>query len=74
MAKKKIELEDVDFKDKIKSSYYVSKETEERLMEIYVKRMKEGERPRKSSLIEEAVLTLHQKEFQKPASNKTILE
>lgn len=52
-----------EFKDKIKSSYYLDKLTEERLMEIYIKRMKAGQRPRKSQLIDEAVALLHQHEI-----------
>lgn len=69
MTKKKqeeqVEPQKVEFKDKIKNSYYLDRLTEERLVEIYVKRMKEGERPRKSRLIDEAVQLLHEKEIGK---------
>ena len=55
--------EKVEFKNKIKSSYYLDKKTEERLMGLYIKRMNDGERPRKSQLIDEAVLCLYMKEI-----------
>lgn len=67
MAKKKAEEpaepQKAEFKDKIKSSYYLDKLTEERLVEIYIKRMKAGGRPRKSQLVDEAVQLLHEKEL-----------
>lgn len=66
MAKKDIaKLSAADFKDKIKSSYYLDIKTEERIMEIYMKRLKEGNRPRKSQLVDEAIKLLYIKEFDK---------
>jgi hypothetical protein len=65
MTKKKEAPEKVEFKDKIKSSYYLDKKTEERLMELYIKRMKDGQRPRKSQLVDEAVLCLYEMEIGK---------
>lgn len=53
------------FKDKIKSSYYLDKKTEEMIVEIYINRMKHGERPRKSNIVDEAITLLHKKEFGK---------
>lgn len=64
MLKKK-EPNTIKFKDKIKSSYYVEKKTEERLMELCIHRIKEGQRVRKSQLIDEAVLCLYEKEIHK---------
>lgn len=60
MTKKK-----VHFTDKIRSSYYLDPKTEERLVQVYIKRMKEGERSRKSGLIDEAVKLLYEHEFKK---------
>ena len=57
------EVKKIEFKDKIKSSYYLEKETEERLVEIYIKRMKKGNRLRKSNLVDEAIKLLYEKEF-----------
>jgi hypothetical protein len=57
--------EKVEFKDKIKSSYYLDKMTEERIVEIYIKRLKRGQRPRKSNIVDEAVKLLYEKEFGK---------
>lgn len=53
------------FKDKIKSSYYLDKKTEERIVEIYINRMKRGERPRKSNIVDEAIELLYKTEFDK---------
>jgi hypothetical protein len=53
------------FKDKIKSSYYLDKKTEEKIVEIYINRMKRGERPRKSSIVDEAISLLYKTEFGK---------
>ena len=64
MPKKKVEKK-VEFKDKIKSSYYLELKSEERLVEIYINRMKHSERPRKSNLVDEAIKLLHEKEFGK---------
>jgi hypothetical protein len=63
MISKKQEPEKIEFKDKIKSSYYLEKKTEERLVEIYIKRLNASQRQRKSHLIDEAVALLHKKEF-----------
>ena len=65
MKKKTEALEPVEFKNKIKCSYYLAKETEERLMELYIHRIKNGSRPRKSQLIDEAVLCLYNQEVGK---------
>jgi hypothetical protein len=65
MTKKKETKEKVEFKDKIKSSYYLDKMTEERIVEIYIKRLKRGQRPRKSNIVDEAVKLLYEKEFGK---------
>jgi len=65
MPKKKEEPAKIEFKDKMKSGYYLEKETEKRLMEIYIKRMEDGQRVRKSNLIDEAVKVLFEKEFEK---------
>ena len=54
--------EKILFKDKIKCSYYLDKKTEEKIVEIYINRMRRGERPRKSTIIDEAVALLHKKE------------
>ena len=62
MTEKK-EKASVEFKDKIKSSYYLDKKTEERIVEIYINRMKRGERPRKSSIVDEAIMLLYNTEF-----------
>ena len=48
---------------KLKASYYLEIETEQRIMEIYMKRLKSGNRVRKSNLIDEAIKLLHTKEF-----------
>ncbi len=53
----------VAFADKIKSSYYLEKITEERIVEIYINRMKTGQRPRKSNLVDEAIQLLYNTEF-----------
>ena len=50
-------------KGKLKASYYLEIETEQRIMEIYMKRLKAGNRVRKSNLIDEAIELLHKKEF-----------
>lgn len=62
MTEKK-EKTPVEFKDKIKSSYYLDKKTEERIVEIYINRIKRGERPRKSSIVDEAIMLLYNTEF-----------
>lgn len=62
---KKESSKKVEFKDKIKSSYYLDKKTEERIMELYIHRIKNGQRPRKSQLIDEAVLCLYEREIRK---------
>ena len=54
----------VAFKDKIKSSYYLDKKTEEQIVAIYLKRLKEGQRARKSNIIEDAVELLFNTELQ----------
>lgn len=61
--------EKAKFKDKLKSSYYIDPKTEERLMQISLKRAKTGKRARKSQIIDEAVELLYKQE-----SNKTIKE
>jgi hypothetical protein len=64
MAKIKTEnTKKTEFKDKIKSSYYFDKKAEEQILDIYVKRLKEGHRPRKSHIVEEAIGLLYKKEF-----------
>jgi hypothetical protein len=65
MTKKKNESSKVEFKDKIKSSYYLEKITEEHIVEIYIKRLKEGLRPRKSNIVDEAIKLLYNTEFGK---------
>lgn len=55
--------EKVAFKNKIKSSYYLDKKTEERVVEIYLKRLNEGKRARKSTIIDDAIELLHKKEL-----------
>ena len=58
-------LRDIEFKDKIKSSYYLSIETEMRITELYMKRLREGERARKSQLVDEAIELLYETEMGK---------
>ena len=53
------------FKDKLKSSYYLDIKTEEKIVEIYINRMKRGERPRKSAIVDEAIALLYETEFAK---------
>jgi hypothetical protein len=53
------------FKDKLKSSYYLLNDTEAMISEIYVNRLKRGERPRKSSIVDEAIALLYKAEFNK---------
>lgn len=48
---------------KLKASYYLEVETEQRIMEIYMKRLKEGNRVRKSNIVDEAIELLYKKEF-----------
>jgi hypothetical protein len=55
----------VPFKDKMKSSYYLNKKTEEHIIEIYIKRLKEGSRIRKSGIVDEAVELLYNTEFKR---------
>lgn len=55
----------IEFKDKLKSSYYLDRKTEEKIVEIYINRMKIGERPRKSSIVDEAIALLYKSEFNK---------
>lgn len=62
MAKKETTTE---FKDKIKSSYYLDIKTEERIITLYMKRLKEGQRARKSQLVDEAIKLLYDKEMGK---------
>ncbi len=62
MPEKKSRPKTVPFADKIKSSYYLDKKTEEKIVEIYIKRMKKGERPRKSTIVDEAIALLYEKE------------
>jgi hypothetical protein len=51
------------FADKIKSSYYLDRKTEERILAIYIKRLhKNGKRPKKSTIVDEAIELLYQKE------------
>lgn len=57
--------EKIEFKDKIKSSYYLDKKSEEKIVEIYINRMKRGERPRKSGIVDEAIALLYKTEFEK---------
>ena len=64
MATKK-QPKKIEFKDKLKSSYYLDRKTEEKIVEIYINRMKVGERPRKSSIVDEAIALLYKKEFGK---------
>ena len=65
MTTKKETPDKIKFIDKIKSSYYLEKVTEKRLMELYIKRLNEGQRPRKSQLVDEAVLCLYNLEIGK---------
>ena len=53
------------FKDKIKSSYYLDIKSEEMIMGLYLKRLHEGERPRKSQLVDEAIKLLYDTEMGK---------
>ena len=55
----------IEFKDKLKSSYYLDRNTEKKIVEIYINRMKIGERPRKSSIVDEAIALLYKSEFNK---------
>lgn len=55
----------IEFKDKLKSSYYLDRKTEEKIVEIYINRMKSGERPRKSTIVDEAIALLYKQEFKK---------
>lgn len=55
-------IEKAKFKDKLKSSYYIDPKTEERLMEISLKRAMAGKRARKSQIIDEAVELLYRQE------------
>jgi hypothetical protein len=64
MATKK-PLKKIQFKDKLKSSYYLDRNTEKKIVEIYINRMKIGERPRKSSIVDEAIALLYKSEFNK---------
>ena len=48
---------------KLKASYYLEVETEQRIMEIYMKRLKAGNRVRKSNLVDEAIELLYKIEF-----------
>ncbi len=61
----KNKLESINFKDKLKSSYYLEKKTEEKIVEIYINRMRQGTRPRKSSIVDEAIALLYTTEFNK---------
>jgi hypothetical protein len=63
MSPKKLDSKKPEFKDKLKSSYYLDIKTEERLVEIYLNRLKQNQRQRKSHLIDEAVALLHKKEL-----------
>ncbi len=56
---------EVNFKDKIKSSYYLDIKSEEMIMGLYLKRLHEGERPRKSQLVDEAIKLLYDTEMGK---------
>ncbi len=58
-------LRDTEFKDKIKSSYYLSIETEMRITELYMNRLREGKRARKSQLVDEAIKLLYDTELGK---------
>ena len=58
-------LRDTEFKDKIKSSYYLSIETEMRITELYMNRLREGKRARKSQLVDEAIELLYETEMGK---------
>ena len=58
-------LGEVEFKDKLKSSYYLDIETEERIATLYMKRLREGQRPRKSQLVDEAIKLLYETEMGK---------
>ena len=64
MTEKKARSKTVPFADKIKSSYYLDKKTEEKIVEIYINRMKKGERPRKSNIVDEAIALLYKNEFE----------
>lgn len=63
--KEKKPSKSVPFADKIKSSYYLDKQTERKIVEIYINRMKKGERPRKSNIVDEAIELLYKTEFAK---------
>lgn len=63
-------VKDIPFKDKLKSSYYLDRKTEEKIVEIYINRMKGGERPRKSSIVDEAIALLYKAEFGKEGGAK----
>lgn len=65
MTTKKETPDKIKFVDKIKSSYYLDKKTEEKIVEIYINRMKRGERPRKSNIVDEAIALLYKTEFDK---------
>ncbi len=54
--------EKAEFKDKFKVSYYIDPKTEERLIEISLKRTKAGKRTRKSQIVDEAVELLYKQE------------
>lgn len=54
--------EKAHFKDKLKASYYIDPMTEERLLEISIRRAREGKRIRKSQIIDEAVKLLHKQQ------------
>jgi hypothetical protein len=64
--KERLKVEDKEdkaqFKDKLKASYYIDPKTEERLLEISLKRAREGKRTRKSQIIDEAVELFHKQE------------
>ena len=68
MTKK--DAEKIPFADKIKSSYYLDKHTEEKIVEIYINRMKRGQRPRKSAIVDEAIALLYKTEFSDKEPNK----
>jgi len=58
MATKKVP-EKVLFVDKIKCAYYLKKETEEKIMLLIIHYMKQGRRPSKSNIVDEAVEVLY---------------
>jgi len=51
-----------DSEGKIKVSFYLLPKTEERIIDICLKRLKKGARSRKSAIVDEAIELLYKKE------------